>query len=156
MDIVVQGPDFGHTVAKSLILCGPCSNPNPHEKHGQGTHSTKMGADKLLENTQMLQNLSTQIVSQKPKSLDFDEKKLHWASVVRAIRHVRMLVTKHSIWYEYLSDRRILLSMNIKLVKSFYFIIFLKSLHVGRRLFFILNFLFPTQRNLKKRNLDHF
>ena len=51
-------------MAKSLILCSPNSNPNPilylgfgyqslafveimvNGKHGQGTHSTKMGADK--------------------------------------------------------------------------------------------------------------
>ena len=55
--------------AKSLILLGPNSNPKPNylgfgykglffveimfnnEKHGQGTHNTKMGADKSAENT---------------------------------------------------------------------------------------------------------
>ena len=37
--------------------------------HGQGTHSTKMGADKLP------QNLSAQA-----KVCDFDENRLHWAS----------------------------------------------------------------------------
>ena len=45
-----------------------------------------MGADKLLENTQMSQNLSAQIVCQSPKNWDFDEKRLHWASVIRAIK----------------------------------------------------------------------
>ena len=44
---------------------------------GQGTHSTKMGADKLAEN-----------IPNAPKSIwDFDEKRLHWASVVRGIIH---------------------------------------------------------------------
>ena len=33
---------------------------------------------------QMSQNLSTQIVCSSPKAWDFDEKRLHWASVVRA------------------------------------------------------------------------
>ena len=51
------------------------------------TVCTKMGADKFLENTQMPQNLSAQIVSQSPKVWDFDEKKLHWASVVRVIKY---------------------------------------------------------------------
>ena len=32
---------------------------------------------------QMPQNLSAQFVSPSPKVLDFNEKKLHWASVVR-------------------------------------------------------------------------
>ena len=46
--------------------------------------STKMGADKLAETTQMPQNLSAQIGRPSPKVWDFDEKRLHWASVVRA------------------------------------------------------------------------
>ena len=45
----------------------------------QGTHSTKMGADKSAKNTQ---KLSTQIICPSPKVWDFDEKRLHWASVV--------------------------------------------------------------------------
>ena len=48
-------------------------------KHGQGTHSTKMGA----EIPQMPQNLSAQIVCRSPKVWDFKEKRLHLASVVR-------------------------------------------------------------------------
>ena len=49
------------TKAKSQILCSPNLNPTPpkncrnngcnNEKHGQGTHSTKMGADSPAENT---------------------------------------------------------------------------------------------------------
>ena len=42
------------------------------------TVHTKMGADKLAK-----QNLSAQIVCQSPKVWDFDEKRFHWASVVR-------------------------------------------------------------------------
>ena len=42
--------DYGHTMAKSLILCGPNSNPNPK-------HQTKMVADKSVENTPYAQKL---------------------------------------------------------------------------------------------------
>ena len=42
------------------------------EKHGQGTYSTKMGADKSAENTQMPQNLSAQFFCPSPKAWDFD------------------------------------------------------------------------------------
>ena len=51
-------------------------------KHGQGTHSTKMGADKSPKIPQMPQILSAQIVCPSPKVWDFDEKRLHWVSVV--------------------------------------------------------------------------
>ena len=36
---------------------------------------------------QMPQNLSAQFVCPSPKVLDFNEKRLHWASVVRAPMH---------------------------------------------------------------------
>ena len=36
---------------------------------------------------QMPQNLSAQIVCPGPKVWDFDEKRLHWASVVRVFHH---------------------------------------------------------------------
>ena len=36
---------------------------------------------------QMPQNLSAQIVCPSPKVCNFDEKRLHWASVVRAVHH---------------------------------------------------------------------
>ena len=52
-------------------------------KHGQGTHSTKMGAEELPKIPQMPQNLSAQIVCPSPKVWDFDEKRLHCVSVVR-------------------------------------------------------------------------
>ena len=46
---------------------------------GQGTHLIEW--PKI---PQMLQNLSAQVVCPSPKVRDFDEKRLHWASVVRA------------------------------------------------------------------------
>ena len=48
-------------------------------KHRQGTHSTKMGADKLAKNSPNAQKL----ICPSPKIWDLDEKRLHWASVVR-------------------------------------------------------------------------
>ncbi len=36
---------------------------------------------------QMPQNLSAQFVCPSPKVLDFNEKRLHWASVVRGLNH---------------------------------------------------------------------
>ena len=71
------GTDNGHTKAKSLILCGPKSNPNPKNIF----RCTEMGADKLAE------NISARIVCPSPKDWDFNEKRLHWASVVRAYNH---------------------------------------------------------------------
>ena len=47
--------------------------------HGQKTHSTKMGAKKSTENTSNAPNF----ICPSPKVWDFDEKRLHWASVVR-------------------------------------------------------------------------
>ena len=56
------------------------------------THCTKMDADKLAKNTpnapnficpNCLPKLSAQIVCPSPKVWDFNEKKLHWVSVVR-------------------------------------------------------------------------
>ena len=44
-----------------------------------------MGADSFAENIpQMSQNLSAQFVCLRPKVLDFNEKRLHWTSVVRS------------------------------------------------------------------------
>ena len=61
------------------------------EKHGQGTHSTKMGADKSAENTPNPPKFNCP----RPKVWDFDEKRLHWASVVRVFEDV-MYVTKNT------------------------------------------------------------
>mgnify|MGYP007086833827 CR=1 FL=1 len=45
----------------------------------------------------MPQNLSVQIVCPSPKVLDFDEKRLHWASIVRACMHAVDLIAENSI-----------------------------------------------------------
>ena len=45
-----------------------------NNKHGQGTHSTKMGADSSAINTPNAQNLSAQFVCPSPKVLDFMKK----------------------------------------------------------------------------------
>ena len=41
----------------------------------------------------MPQNLSAQFVYPRPKVLDFNEKRLHWASVVRAPNHWKCIKT---------------------------------------------------------------
>ena len=46
-----------------------------------------MGAEKSAENTQMPQNLSAQLICSGTKVWDFDEKILHWASVVCDLEH---------------------------------------------------------------------
>ena len=48
-------------------------------KHGQGTHSTKMGDDSSAKNTPN----APEFVCPNPKVWDLNEKRLHWASVVR-------------------------------------------------------------------------
>ena len=52
-------------------------------KHSQGTHSSKIGADSSAENTPNTPECICQIVCPSPKVWDIDEKRLHWASVVR-------------------------------------------------------------------------
>ena len=68
--LILSSTDYGHTMAKYLILCGPNSNPNPNRYLGFGYRglvfcrnnngimenmdkglSTKIGANKLAENT---------------------------------------------------------------------------------------------------------
>ena len=46
-----------------------------------------MGADRLAQNTQNTPELIYQICLPKPKSSGFQEKRLHWASVVRGAGH---------------------------------------------------------------------
>ena len=48
-------------------------------KHGQGSHITKMGADKSAE------NIPQKFICPIPKVFDFDEKRLHRVSVVRVM-----------------------------------------------------------------------
>ena len=54
------------------------------ENMEKGLHVPKWVLINQPKIPQMPQNLSAQIVSQSPKAWDFDEKRLHWASVVRA------------------------------------------------------------------------
>ena len=78
--------DYEHTKTKSL--CGPNSNSNPNpDKYlgcGQGTHSTKMGADSLAENTPNASINFSPICLSKPKPFEFLKKSSRWMSVVRA------------------------------------------------------------------------
>ena len=57
-------------------------------KHGQGTNSTKMGADKSAVNTPNAQKFIYPNCLPKLNSLGFDEKRLNWASVVRGANNV--------------------------------------------------------------------
>ena len=94
--------DYGHTMAKSLILCGPNSNSNPNKYLGFGSKGLVFCRNNywLMENMdkgltvpkwvinclkipQMAQNLSAQIVCPSPDVWDFDEKRFNWVSVVR-------------------------------------------------------------------------
>ena len=51
-----------------------------------------MSADKSAENTPNALKLSAQIDCPSPKVWDFDEKRLHWASVVRDMNQISELV----------------------------------------------------------------
>ena len=52
------------------------------ENHGHGTHSAKMGADSLAENTSNTPKLIWPIRPNGPKVWDVVEKRHHWASIV--------------------------------------------------------------------------
>ena len=52
-------------------------------KYGQGTHSTKMVADKSAENTPK----APKIVCLSPNVWGFDKKRLHWVSVDHVVIH---------------------------------------------------------------------
>ena len=65
-------------MAESLILCGPNSNLMDKE-----LTVPKWVLINLPKVPQMPQNLSAPIVCPSPKVWHFDEKVLHWASVVR-------------------------------------------------------------------------
>ena len=54
-----------------------------NRKHGEGTHFTKMSADKSAENTPNAPKFIYPNCLPKPKVWNFDEKRRHWASVVR-------------------------------------------------------------------------
>ena len=90
--------NYGHTMAKSPILCGPNSNHNPNnldlkvfcrnsgwlmENMDKRLKVPKWVLLNQLKIPQMPQNLSAQIVCPSPKVWDFDVKRLHLVSVVR-------------------------------------------------------------------------
>ena len=95
--------DYGHTMAKLLILCGPNWGKFKFKSQSQiniwdvdtgykglvfcrynGWFIEDMGKGLTVPKIhQMPQNFSAQIVCPSPKVWDFDEKRLHWASVVR-------------------------------------------------------------------------
>ena len=53
--------------------------------YGQWNHCNKMGADSSAENTQNASEFICPIFCPSPKVLDFNEKRLQWASVVRGL-----------------------------------------------------------------------
>ena len=57
-------------------------------RHGQGNHCTKMGTAKLAENTPN----AAKLICPTLKVWDFDEKRLHWASVVRVLMYYKLQV----------------------------------------------------------------
>ena len=70
---------------------------------GHGTHSTKMGADKLAWNTPNAPKFICPNCLPSPKVWDFDEKMLHWVSVVR--RYSCPMFFKSLIWNIHRIDR---------------------------------------------------
>ena len=91
-------------MARSLILCGLIQIPIPYKYLGFGYKGLVFcrnngwlmkNMDKgltvpkwvLINRPKMPQNLSVQIVCPIPKVWDFDEKRLHWASVVRRMAY---------------------------------------------------------------------
>ena len=78
--------DYRPTMAKFLILWGPNSNPK-FENMGKKLIVPRQVLIVKTKIPQMLQNLAAQFVCPCPKVWDFEEKKLHWASVVRASIH---------------------------------------------------------------------
>ena len=67
---------FGY---KGLVFC------TNNGKHGQGTHSTKMGADKSFKkNPKFPKIYLPDLSAQAHNSVSFNEKRLDWVPVVRA------------------------------------------------------------------------
>ena len=73
--ILVVCTDYRHTMAKSLIICRPNSNPNPIYIFGIYCTVPKWVLIVWPKIFQMPQNLSVQFVCPSPKVLDFNEKK---------------------------------------------------------------------------------
>jgi hypothetical protein len=102
---IVICTDYGHTMAKSLVLCSPpkylgcgykaivfCRNNDwLTENWDKGLTVPKWMPINWPKIPQMPQNLSAKFVCPSPKVLDFNEKRLHWASVVRGDMHRHLL-----------------------------------------------------------------
>ena len=106
----ISHTEYGHTKAKSLILCTQIQIPIPNKYLGcwykglvfcRNNGWIMESMDKGLTVPKwvhwivrpkiplMPQNLSAQFVCPSPKVLEFNEKRLHWASVVCAFTYKR-------------------------------------------------------------------
>ena len=73
-----------------------------------------------LKIPQMLQNLSAQFVCPSPKVLDFNEKRLHWASIVRDLKNLNQ--GQNTLTHSFFSPPQELFICTVKkflLIKSF-------------------------------------
>ena len=103
--IILVSMDYGHTKVKTPILCGQNSNPRIvviffykglvfftnngriMENLDNGLTVPKWVMIIWPKMPKMPQNLAAQFVCPNPKVLDFNEKRLHWAYVVRVRNH---------------------------------------------------------------------
>jgi hypothetical protein len=61
-----------------------------NEKHGLGTHSTQMGANSPAKNIPS----ASKFICPNLKVWDFNEKRLHWAFVVRSSNQEPIIIIK--------------------------------------------------------------
>ena len=98
--LINDATDYGHTMAESLIICCPNQIPISKKYLVCGYKGLVFCRGWSMENmdkwltvpkrpkiSQMPQNVSAQILCPNPNVWDFDEKRLHWASVVRGFFH---------------------------------------------------------------------
>ena len=78
--------DYGHMMTKPLILCSHKSNPNPKKIFGIWVFLEKgLTVPKWMLINWPKISQCPKIYLPKPKVWDFNEKRLHWASVFRAL-----------------------------------------------------------------------
>ena len=68
----------------------------------KGLTVPKMGAESSAENTPNAKEVICPICLPKPKGLDFNEKRLHWASVVRGCMYafdILQIISKKSLLF---------------------------------------------------------
>jgi hypothetical protein len=77
--------DYRLTMAKSLILCGPNSNTNPKNRYSGFVYKGLF----FCKNNNLIngKHVNLPILCPSPNVWDVDEKRLHWASIVRASNH---------------------------------------------------------------------